>query len=249
MNEKNAIVIGASSGIGRELAKTLSRHGYGVGILARRMELLSELAKELPGRSFVRRIDIANHDEAARILDDLIREMGEVDIIIVNAGVGFLNPDLEWQKEKDTVHVNVLGFMSMANVAMKHFLKRGKGHLVGISSIAAISSTPAAPAYGASKAFMSNYLKALRIKGLATGLPITITDIQPGYIDTAMAQGEGVFWVASAQKAAQQIYKAIKKRRPRAYITRRWRLIAWLSKLAPDRMLAMSFKPKRGHSK
>ncbi len=245
MNEKNAIIIGASSGIGRELARMLSRHGYGVGLLARRLELLSQLAQELPGRSFVQRIDVANHEEAARILEGLIAEMGQVDVIIVNAGVGFLNPDLDWQKEKDTVAVNVLGFVAATNVAMKYFLQRGKGHLVAVSSIAALSSTPAAPAYGASKAFISNYLKALRIRVLQDRLPITITDIQPGFVATAMAQGEGLFWVASPETAAQQIYHAIEKRKAHAYITRRWRLVAWLSKIAPDWMLARSSRSKQ----
>jgi short-subunit dehydrogenase len=235
---RKVIIIGASSGIGRELAKIFSGHDYIVGITARRFELLSEVAKELPGPSVVKLMDVANSDEAVNIFEGLIKEMGSVDIVVINAGIGFLNPDLTWKKEKDTIDVNVAGFAAIANVAIKQFLKQGRGHLVGISSVAAIRGDPTSPAYSASKAFMSNYLEALRLKVIKARLPVAVTDIQPGFVDTAMAQGDGLFWVASPEKAAQQIYNVIKKRRKRAYITRRWRFVAWIYKIIPDWLLA-----------
>jgi short-subunit dehydrogenase len=103
-----------------------------------------------------------------------------------------------------------------------------------ISSIAAIRGSGAAPAYAASKAFMSNYLEGLRIKAFKTGLPIVVTDIQPGFVDTAMAQGQGLFWVAPPNTAALQIYKAIERKAKHAYVTRRWSIIGWLLKALPD---------------
>jgi short-subunit dehydrogenase len=124
----------------------------------------------------------------------------------------------------------------MANVAFKHFLEQSSGHLVGISSIAALRGSGATPAYNASKAFVSNYLEGLRQKASKLKLPITVTDIQPGLVDTAMAQGEGLFWIAPPEIAARQIFDTIKSRRKRAYITKRWRLIAWLLKAMPDRI-------------
>ena len=235
---KKIIIVGASSGIGKELARIFSGHDYIVGITARRFELLSEVAKELSGSSIVKRMDLANPDEAGSLLEELIKEMGGIDIIVISAGIGFLNPDLTWKKEKDAIDVNVTGFAAIANVAMKHFLKQGRGHLVGISSIAAIRGDSLAPAYSASKAFMSNYLEALRLKTLKMRLPIVITDIQPGFVDTAMAQGDGLFWVASPKKAAHQIFNVIEKRRKHAYITRRWRFVAWIFKIVPDWLLA-----------
>lgn len=234
----NTIIIGASSGIGRELAKIFSGNGDRVGIAARRHELLSQLKKELKGAAFIRQMDVAVHDEASSILEELIQEMGGVDMIVINAGIGFINPDLDWEKEKSTIDVNVTGFVNMANVAMKHFVKQGSGHIVGISSIAAMRGDPLAPAYSASKAFMSNYLEALRFRVNKRKIPITVTDIQPGFVDTAMAQGEGLFWVASARKAAAQIFEAIQSKRKHAYVTRRWRLVAWILRWMPDWMLA-----------
>ena len=237
MNNKNVIIIGASSGIGKELAKVFSEKGFTVGLTARRVELLSQIAKELPGASFVKHMDISNTDEAIKAIEQLIKEMGGVQTIVINAGIGFVNPDLDWEKEKSTIDVNVTGFAAMANVAMKQFIKQGFGHLIGISSISAIRGSSHAPAYSASKAFMSHYLEAMRLKVLKMKIPVTITDIQPGFVDTAMAQGEK-FWVASARTAALQIFDAIEKKKSHAYVTKRWRLIAWILKLTPTRYLA-----------
>lgn len=121
----------------------------------------------------------------------------------------------------------------MANVAFQHFLEKGSGHLVGISSIAALRGNRESPAYNASKAFESNYLEGLRQKVRKLRLQITITDIKPGFVKTAMAKGDGIFWAADADKAARQIYNAIRRRKSSAYITRRWRLVAWVMKLLP----------------
>lgn len=231
MARKNCVIIGASSGIGKELAKIFADNGYNVGITARRLELLS-------GSSFTKRMDIAYPDEASKVLEELITDMGGIDIIVINAGVGFINDDMEWEKEKKTIDVNVTGFAAMANVAIKHFMRQGRGHIVGTSSIAGIRGDRYAPAYGASKAFMSNYLEALRSRFKKIKIPITVTEIQPGFVDTAMAQGEGLFWVAPAKKAAMQIFDAIEKKKEHAYVTRRWRLVAWLLKIMPGWMMA-----------
>jgi short-subunit dehydrogenase len=201
------------------------------------MELLSQTAKELPGESFVKYMDVADTDEAINILEQLIDEMGEVQTIVINAGIGFLNPDLDWEKEKKTIEVNVAGFTAMANVAMKYFIRQGFGHLVCISSISAIRGSSYAPAYSASKAYISHYLEAMRLKVLKMKVPVIVTDIQPGFVDTAMAKGN-TFWVAPVRKAAIQIFNAIKKKKSHVYVTKRWRLIAWLLKLAPTRRLA-----------
>jgi short-subunit dehydrogenase len=230
---KKAIVIGASSGIGRELALLLGQHGYTVGLAARRVDWLNEVAGKLPG-SVVQALDVSRVDEAMAGLSRLIEELGGVDLVVISAGTGHLNPDLEWAPERETIDVNVSGFAAMATVAMRHFLAQGRGHLVGISSIAALRGGAAAPAYNASKAFASNYLQGLRQKAAQLGLPIIVTDIQPGLVDTAMAKGEGLFWVQPPSKAAAQIMTAIQRQKNHAYITRRWTLFAWLLQLLPD---------------
>jgi short-subunit dehydrogenase len=132
--------------------------------------------------------------------------------------------------------VNVLGFAAMVNVAVAHLEARRSGHLVGISSVAAVRGVGAAPAYAASKAFVSNYLQGVRYRLKKLKLPIVVTDVQPGFVDTAMAGGD--FWKASPQTAARQIAAAIRRRRPHVYVTRRWRLVAWLMKVVPDALYA-----------
>ena len=230
---KNAIVIGASSGIGKSLAELLGLRGYSVGLAARRLNLLEEVRKEISTPCFVRRMDLSDASGTMTAMDELIHEMEGVDLVVVSSGTGHLNPDLIWDLEKETIDVNVSGFAAAANIAMNHFIKQGSGHLVGISSIAAIRGGKEAPAYNASKAFVSNYLEGLRLKATNLGLPITVTDIQPGFVDTDMAKAENTFWMASPEKAALQIFRAIRKKKDHAYVTRRWRLIAWLFKGMP----------------
>ncbi len=230
---KNAIIIGASSGIGRSLAGILSREGYRVGITGRRLELLEELRDSLPGDILVEQMDVSHGDETRETLARLIEAMGRVDLVIISAGTGHLNPELDLALEMDTVATNVDGLVVVANVIFKHFESVGGGHLVGISSIAAMRGSAEAPAYSASKAFMSSYLDGLRYRACKTGKGIKVTDIRPGFVDTRMAKGEGLFWVASPDKAARQIYSAIRKGRKRAYVTKRWALIAFLMRLLP----------------
>lgn len=231
---KKAIIIGATSGIGKELAKTFLLEGYTVGLTGRRTHLLNDLKNEHSNRIFIKHIDIAKTDEAIDQLRGLIDEMEGVDTIVISSGVGFINKDLQWPLEGETIDVNVSGFAAMVNVAMHYFLSKGSGHLVGISSLAALRGDGDAPAYNASKAFVSNYMQGMRKKVEKLGLSISVTDIQPGFVDTAMAKGDGLFWVASPQKAAHQIYRAISKKRRHAYITKRWRLIGWLLKALPE---------------
>lgn len=228
-----AIVIGATSGIGKELARLLSQNGYILGITGRRIHLLKELQAELSTRSVMRQMDVADSSAAIEQLNGLIAELDGVDLFVMNAGTGFIDPALPWHLEKETIDVNVTGFTAMANVAYHHCVTRGSGHLVGISSLAAIRGGQAA-AYNASKAYMSTYLQGLRYRIAKLGLPIAVTDIQPGFVNTPMAKGEGLFWVASPQKAARQIYDAIRRQKTHAYVTRRWRVIGWALRAMPD---------------
>jgi len=240
MDMKKAIVIGASSGIGRELAKVLSQNGYVVGLSARRTKLLFELQKEIPAKTFIKRIDVTQTKEAMNLLEELISEMDGMDLIVINSGVLFPNPN--WEQEMETINVNVTGFAAMANIAMKYFCNRVSGHIVGISSIAALRGGLASPIYHASKAFVSNYLEGLRRKVSKLGVDAHITDIKPGYMDTRMTRGKiksrkWLLMVAPSEKAARQVFEAIKNKRKHAYITKRWRIVAWLVKIMPNWML------------
>lgn len=233
--QPNAIIIGASSGIGAALAKELISRNYKVGIAARRADLLAKLKDELGPNCYPKIIDVSKHDQARKLLDELIKEMGGMDLIVISAGTGTL--DLDWEEEKETVDVNVLGFLAMANKATDYFLKQGNGHIVSISSIAALRGSPDAPTYSASKAFMSNYMSGLRMRLKKLNSSIYLTDIQPGFVDTDMAKAANKFWVATPQETALQIYDAIAAKKDHAYVTKKWRLIAWAYKFLPDFLL------------
>ena len=192
---KKVIIIGATSGIGRELANLFSKNRYAVGITGRRDAILKEMQQNLPGEIHTKCMDISDYNKASEQLNSLIQEMGGVDIIVVSAGTGHINPDLLWNLEEETIMVNVLGFSSICNVAMHHFIEKGEGQLVGISSIAAIRGSAGGPSYSASKAFVSNYLEGLRCFAFKKKSNITVTEIQPGFVDTDMAKGDGLFWV------------------------------------------------------
>lgn len=228
------IIIGASSGIGRELAIVFAEQGYEVGLVARRLELIQTLQNELSVKSYIKQVDITNTSDAINEVQSLIQEMGDVDIFVINAGVCYGNPELDWSKDKNTVEVNVSGFAAMAHVALTYFLRKGTGHLVGISSVSALRGESYSPAYSASKAFVSNYLEGIRYRMTEEKKPIYVTDIQPGWVDTIMAKGEKTFWLSSPKQAALEIFSAIQCKRSHAYITSKWKYYAWFAKLAPQ---------------
>ncbi len=231
---KKAIIIGATSGIGFELAKLMLRDNYILGLAGRRIERLDELKEKYSGRVFLKKIDVNRTDAAVRSAGELIREMGGIDLFFISSGTGDINYGLDLGKELGTVETNVAGFTAMANVAAGYFDEKGSGHIAAISSIAAVRGGSASPAYNASKAYQSSYLQGLRQRGAKRKTDLVVTDIMPGFIRTEMMKGEGLFWVAPAEKAALQIYRALKKKKSHAYITKRWRLMAWLIRLLPD---------------
>lgn len=216
-----AIIIGATSGIGRELAKQMSLAGYTVGITGRRTHLLDSLEEQLAYDCYKERMDLTDISESVEALRKLLNKMETVDLIVINSGTGSINPDFPLLEELETVAVNVTGFTAMANVAYHYFAAKNSGHIVGISSVAAVRGGPSA-SYNASKAYISSYLEGLDCKARAQGKSIFVTDIRPGFVDTDMAKGDRLFWKAPVAKAATQIFNAVRKKRRVAYITRRW---------------------------
>ncbi len=206
--KKKILIIGATSGIGKEIANAYAKSGNIVGITGRRVELLKLLHDSHPHNIIYSEQDISG-TENKEIFNDIIRRMDGLDILIISSGIGFQNDKLEWGLEKQTINVNIIGYSEILNIAYNHFLKQTIGHIVGISSIAAIRGIDTCPAYSASKAYISNYLEAIRKKAKKQKVKILVTEIMPGFIDTKMAKGEGLFWVAPVEKAANQIMQAI----------------------------------------
>ena len=237
---KKAIIIGASSGIGKGLAKILAANNYVVGISGRRTELLEELKSQNPKSYFTKAIDITDTKTIVENLCALAEEIGGLDLLIISSGTGDLNESLDFEIEKRTIDTNVTGFTSVADWAFKYFENQKSGHLVGISSVAGLRGSRIAPSYNASKSYQIKYLEGLRQKANKLNLNLFVTDVRPGFVDTEMAKGEGKFWVAKGDKAAQQIFAAIQKKKRIVYVTKRWRLIAIILKRMPgfiyDRM-------------
>ncbi len=229
---QKVIIIGATSGIGRELATIYAKSGYFVGITGRRNELLLSLQNKFPKNIVTECFDVTQKENIPH-LQSLIQKLDGLDILIYNSGYGDVSNELDWDIEKHTTDVNVNGFVEIVCYAFNYLVNQGHGQIACTSSIASIRGTSQAPAYSASKAFVSIYMEGLYYKAKRLKKNISITDIQPGFVDTGLAKGEGKFWVATQQKAAIQMYQAIKKKKKRVYITKRWWIIAQLLKWLP----------------
>lgn len=230
---KKLIIIGGSSGIGREVARLYARQGNKVAVTGRREALLEEIRIEFPDHVITGVFDVRQLDNP-RQLEILADQMGGMDICLICAGLGTVGNELQWEIENETYETNVSAFTQVAVWAFNYFVKQGHGQLANISSIASWRGNSHAPAYSASKAYQSIYFEGLRMKALRLNLPLIITDIQPGFVQTKKTQGNKRFWVASVQKAARQIKSGMDAGRFRFYVTKRWRLIAWLMKWMPD---------------
>lgn len=233
------IIIGATSGIGKAMAQEFIKRGYFVGITGRRQGLLAQLQQELGPRCYSRFMDSTVIEQAQTTLQELITSMGGMDICVVNAGVA--TSKLDWESQKRVIDTNVTGFAAVVTSAMNYFMQKGSGHIVGISSFTALRGIGNIPTYSASKAFESHYLDALRARFATMNLPIYVTDIQPGLINTAMAQDPTVakpeFTArlgSSPHDAAAEICDAIERRYAHAYVTKGWFLVAWAFKLLPE---------------
>jgi short-subunit dehydrogenase len=232
---KKAIIIGATSGIGRTLAVELHNRGYCVGATGRRTERLDALAHQLGQRMYTRPMDVTEPEEAFSQLEALINDMDGMDIIVLNAGFSNFQGDAHWPTERTVVDVNIRGFTALAHYAFRHFEKNGGGHIVGVSSIAGLFGYGLSPTYNASKAYVSNYMIGYRQRANHSRADITVTDLQPGFVESEMTAGKsGMFWVAPTEKAVHQMADAIENKRSHAYITKRWRLVAWGIKLLPN---------------
>ncbi len=234
---RRAIIIGATSGIGRSLAEILVREGYFVGITGRREELLESIQAEDPGKIMAKKMDVQHLSTVESICNELVHQIGGLDLLIISAGIGEANKDLSFEVENNVIKTNIQGFTCVADWGMNYFKKQGHGHLVNMSSIAGIRGNGIAPSYNATKAYQINYLEGLRLNAYRSHSDIHVTDIRPGYVDTDMAKGDGMFWVAPVEKAARQIFYGIKRKKKVVYITNRWRLISYLLKLMPYSIL------------
>jgi short-subunit dehydrogenase len=236
---KRVIVIGATSGIGKGLAGLLAVNDYKVGITGRRTDLLQALKAENDSY-LIQTFDITDVVHVVEKLEMLTSELGGLDLLVLCSGTGDENEPLDFEIEKRTIDTNVTGFTVVADWAFNYFQAQKFGHFAAISSIAGLRGGRQAPAYNATKAYQMNYLEGLRQRAYALRTLIFVTDIRPGFVDTNMAKGAGLFWVMPVEKAVAQIFRAIRNKKKVVYVTRRWGFIAFVLKRMPrflfDRM-------------
>ena len=217
---KRAIVMGASSGIGLEVAKQLMAQGWKVGVAARRIEQMKDL-----GAAAVERIDVTT-DDATEGLQRLISKLGGMDLYFHASGIGKQNRELTADIELATLQTNGVGFTRMIGEAYRYFVKQGSGHIAAITSIAGTKGLGPAPSYSATKAMQNVYLQALEQQARSRGLDIVFTDVRPGFVDTALLAGDFHYpLMLRPEKVAQEIVCAINHRQHIRIIDWRYRIL------------------------
>lgn len=230
---KRIIIIGASSGIGREVARQFIRQGYVIGVAARHEYALQELKSNAPRQVIYRLIDVTAEDAPSK-LQELVTELGGMDIFLLCAGIGKQNASLQMDIELSTARTNVLGFIRMVDTAYGYFREKGKGHIAVISSIAGTKGLGAAPAYSATKSFQNIYIEALEQLARMHHLDIHFTDLRPGFVDTDLLNdGKKYPLLMSSEKVARRIVRAIERQEPVCTIDWRYRILVFFWRLVP----------------
>ena len=233
MNTKRAIVIGASSGIGREVCLRLLQDGWTLGIAARRLEPLNEIKESYPQQVEVAVIDITK-ENAGELLQQLIDRLGGIELYFHASGIGKQNLSLQEEIEMSTVATNGFGFTKMVGTAYRYMAEHGGGTIGVISSIAGTKGLGASPAYSATKAFQNKYIEALEQQAKLRKLNIHFTDIRPGFVATALLDGgQGYPLLLRPENVAKEIVSSLYKKRHVRVIDWRYRILTPLWRMLP----------------
>ena len=210
---KKAVIIGASSGIGKALARELVKNNYHVCVTGRRESHLLELQKEYPDHIHIAVFDTTKPNTIEQ-LEALEKTLEGIDLFVISAGIGHLNLDYDYSLENETNQLNVVAFTQLVNWSMRYFEQQGQGHLVNISSVASRRGGRQAPAYSASKAYQSIYLEGMAQKVVYDKLPIHTTNVRPGFVKTTMAKADKMFWIYPVKKKLHgKFLEVFRKRR------------------------------------
>jgi short-subunit dehydrogenase len=250
-----AIIIGASSGMGREVTKRLSEQGYTLGLVARRLPLLESLQKEIPGESFIKPVDVTL-PQAREQLQDLIVAMGGLDLIVISISSYLDNrnatansaadyhPARTWEEKQRYLMVDAIGFIAMADVAIEFFKKQNHGHLVGISSTSGLRGRAYNPEYCAAKACISTYMEGVRNEMLQKNIDVQITDVVPGFVaveHSPLGEDPTAYWEIPVDQAGEVILQGILNQEKVVYVPRKIWLVAALLKVLPDSIFNNKF--------
>lgn len=230
---KKAIIVGATSGIGMEVAKILLQNNWRVGVAGRRVERLNELVEAYPQQVLTAAIDVCS-PAAVDSWNNLAQRLGGVDLYLHCSGVGWYNPQLDTEKEILTATTNAEGFIRMVTCAYHYFKQTGReGQIAAISSIAGTKGLGPAPAYSATKKLQHTYLEALAQLAHTEGTDVCFTDIRPGFVRTDFLSGANFPMQMETTAVAQAIVKAIVRRKRMVIIDWRYRLLVALWRCIP----------------
>lgn len=232
---KKAIIVGATGGIGREVAILLINQGWKVGICGRRTEKLDELKTINPDNVYVQAMDVTSDDAPQKLLS-LIAQMDGIDLYLHVSGIGFQNPELDTDKELATAETNVVGFTRMLDTAFHYFATRPDvcGQIACVSSIAGTKGLGAAPSYSASKRYCNTYMEALEQLANIKGLNITFTDIRPGFVDTDLLKGSAHYpMLMKPEKVARAIVSGLDRKKRVITIDWRYKILVFFWRLVP----------------
>jgi len=238
------LITGASAGIGEGLAREFARRGYGLAIAARRLDRLEALAPQLlaAGASQVVTIalDVADTDAIGPAVQRAAAELGRLDVIVANAGVGPLTPTGRGKLPlmRETLNVNLVGAIATIEAALPIFRAQGFGHVVGVTSVAGSKGLPGFGAYSASKAGLHRYLQSLRAE--LRGTPVVVTELAPGFIDTDINRDKGARpFLIGVDKGAAIMARMIERQVGKRWVpVLPWTIIAQLLKILPAAVLA-----------
>jgi NADP-dependent 3-hydroxy acid dehydrogenase YdfG len=241
---KSIIITGASSGLGEGMARHLARRGHRLALCARRRERLDALAKELAsapgGEPILETLDVTDYARVRDVMRGLATRLGTVDVVVANAGIALKTPVGKgcFDDVRRTIETNLLGAIATIEAAVEIFREQGHGHVVGISSVAAVRGFKGQGAYSASKAALSRYLEALRAEVL--GENIAVTDLAPGFIDTDLNRSvKSRPFLVTAEKGTATLADLIEKRVGFRYVPAwPWTVVAQVLKLLPTSQIA-----------
>ena len=230
---RRGIIIGASDGLGAELARRLAHDGYILALLARRGELLDSLCDEInrtsnEKRAFAYPHNVAEYDKVPDLLRRIVSELGGLDLVVFLAGVNFPPGGIDkynFENDRQMIEINLIGAMAWLNPVAEMFQSAKAGQIVGVGSVAGDRGRVGNPGYNTSKAGLATYLEALRNRLTRHG--VNVLTVKPGFLKTEMlkaAQGPTPFAIAP-EKAAEDILKAMQKRKQVIYTASIWRWI------------------------
>lgn len=231
--EKRIIIIGATSGIGYEVAKIYQQSGWHVGLAGRRTDKLEIIKQQAPDRTVVQQIDVTSED-AAEKLRLLIDKLGGMDLFLLSSGIGSQNGTLNPEIELATVNTNAMGFTRIVTAAYHYFQEQGEGHLAVISSIAGTKGIGIAPSYSATKRFQNTYIDALAQLARMKKSSITFTDIRPGFVKTDLLKSGNYPMLMRTEFVANKIVSALQQRKRRVIIDWKYAVVVFFWRLIPS---------------